>query len=203
MISRDFLLDAFANRRFVPFDRSVDVLVGKLRQKIEPNPKQPRLIVTVPGEGYRFDALRFRPPQIVKLDADTAAKARSPPPPPLHGRPALLQPRRRSGARIFCRRRNRKSDNRLSRISGAFVIARNTAFAYKGKAGRCDANRARTQRPLRARRQRAARRWSACASTCSSSKPRLARICGPSASTSPSLISSTCRTRSSRVLQVP
>ena len=52
VISRDTLLDAFANRRFEPFDRSVDVLIGKLRRKIEADPKRPRLIVTVPGEGY-------------------------------------------------------------------------------------------------------------------------------------------------------
>jgi TolB-like protein/DNA-binding winged helix-turn-helix (wHTH) protein len=58
VISRDTLLDAFANRRFEPFDRSVDVLIGKLRRKIEADPKQPCLIVTVPGEGYRFDGLK-------------------------------------------------------------------------------------------------------------------------------------------------
>src|SRR5882757_7500327 len=52
VISRDALLDAFANRRFESFDRSVDVLIGKLRRKIEADPKQPRLIVTVTGEGY-------------------------------------------------------------------------------------------------------------------------------------------------------
>ncbi len=57
VLSRDALLDALANRRFESFDRSVDVLVGKLRRKIEPDPKAPRLIVTVPGEGYRFDGL--------------------------------------------------------------------------------------------------------------------------------------------------
>jgi TolB-like protein/DNA-binding winged helix-turn-helix (wHTH) protein len=57
VLSRDILLDAFTDRRFESFDRSVDVLVGKLRRKIEPDPKQPRLIVTVPGEGYRFDGL--------------------------------------------------------------------------------------------------------------------------------------------------
>ena len=62
VITRDTLLDAFTNRRFEPFDRSVDVLVGKLRRKIETDPKQPCLIVTVPGEGYRFDGLRFMPP---------------------------------------------------------------------------------------------------------------------------------------------
>jgi DNA-binding winged helix-turn-helix (wHTH) protein len=62
VITRDTLLDAFTNRRLEPFDRSVDVLVGKLRRKIETDPKQPCLIVTVPGEGYRFDGLRFMPP---------------------------------------------------------------------------------------------------------------------------------------------
>jgi TolB-like protein/DNA-binding winged helix-turn-helix (wHTH) protein/Flp pilus assembly protein TadD len=57
VLSRDTLLDALASRRFEPFDRSVDVLIGRLRRKIEPDPKDPRLIVTVPGEGYRFDGL--------------------------------------------------------------------------------------------------------------------------------------------------
>jgi TolB-like protein/DNA-binding winged helix-turn-helix (wHTH) protein len=57
VVGRDALLDAMANRRFEPFDRSVDVLIGRLRRKIEPDPKEPRLIVTVPGEGYRFDGL--------------------------------------------------------------------------------------------------------------------------------------------------
>ena len=62
VISRNILLDAFTNRHFEPFDRSIDVLVGRLRKKIEADPKRPRLIVTVPGEGYRFDGLRFKPP---------------------------------------------------------------------------------------------------------------------------------------------
>src|SRR5271163_3671110 len=67
VISRDSLLDAFTNRRFESFDRSVDVLIGKLRRKIEPDPKQPRLIVTVPGEGYRFDGLTKPPLSNQKL----------------------------------------------------------------------------------------------------------------------------------------
>jgi TolB-like protein/DNA-binding winged helix-turn-helix (wHTH) protein/Flp pilus assembly protein TadD len=57
VVSRNTLLDALANRRFEPFDRSVDVMIGRIRRKIEPDPKQPSLIVTVPGEGYRFDGL--------------------------------------------------------------------------------------------------------------------------------------------------
>ena len=55
--SRETLLDAIANRRFAPFDRSIDVVVGRLRRKIEQNPRCPRIIVTVAGEGYRFDGL--------------------------------------------------------------------------------------------------------------------------------------------------
>ena len=49
VIDRDTLLDAFTNRRFEPFDRSIDVLVGRLRKTIEADPKTPRLVVTVPG----------------------------------------------------------------------------------------------------------------------------------------------------------
>ena len=56
VLSRDFLLDAAVGRRNVPFDRSVDVMVGRLRKKVEPDPKQPSVIQTVPGEGYRFTA---------------------------------------------------------------------------------------------------------------------------------------------------
>ena len=36
------------------FDRAIDVLVGRLRRKIESDPRRPRLILTVRGEGYRF-----------------------------------------------------------------------------------------------------------------------------------------------------
>jgi class 3 adenylate cyclase/predicted ATPase len=80
VISRDTLLEAFTNRRFEPFDRSIDVLVGRLRKKIEPDPRRPRLIVTVPGEGYRFDGLRFTSQQIATLaNADGAANGEGTP----------------------------------------------------------------------------------------------------------------------------
>ena len=46
----------------------------------------------------------------------------------------------------------------LSRIRGAFVIARNTAFTYKGKPFDVKADRPRFERPLCPRRQRSARR---------------------------------------------
>jgi adenylate cyclase len=57
VLSRDYLLDALGGKRRDPFDRSIDMLVGRLRRKIEPDAKPPVLIVTVPGEGYRFDGL--------------------------------------------------------------------------------------------------------------------------------------------------
>src|SRR5262249_15401692 len=37
-----------------PDDRSVDVLISRLRRKIESDAKTPRIVVTVPGEGYKF-----------------------------------------------------------------------------------------------------------------------------------------------------
>src|SRR5262249_12298371 len=44
--SRDQLRHAVAGRGADPFDRSIDMLVARLRQKIEPDPKAPRFIVT-------------------------------------------------------------------------------------------------------------------------------------------------------------
>ena len=74
VLSRDFLLDAVVGRRNVPFDRSVDVMVGRLRKKVEPDPKQPSVIQTVPGEGYRFTApLAPRKPAAETIAATTAA----------------------------------------------------------------------------------------------------------------------------------
>ncbi len=46
-LSRDHLMQAMVGRESEAFDRSVDVLVGRLRRKIERDPKSPKLIVTV------------------------------------------------------------------------------------------------------------------------------------------------------------
>jgi TolB-like protein/DNA-binding winged helix-turn-helix (wHTH) protein len=88
VISRDTLLDALANRRFEPFDRSVDVLVGRLRRKIEPDLKEPRLIVTVPGEGYRFDGLAKPPPSDQRLSPTVSAPRNNERTEPDRGSPA-------------------------------------------------------------------------------------------------------------------
>jgi class 3 adenylate cyclase len=55
-LSRDQCLDAVAGRCAGPFDRTIDVLISRLRHKIEPEPKTPRLLLTVPGHGYKFAA---------------------------------------------------------------------------------------------------------------------------------------------------
>src|SRR5215831_13215875 len=55
VLSRDQLRYAVAGRGAEPYDRSVDMLVARLRRKIEPDPKAPRFILSVPGVGYKFD----------------------------------------------------------------------------------------------------------------------------------------------------
>jgi DNA-binding response OmpR family regulator len=55
VLSRDQLRCAVAGRSAEPYDRSVDMLVARLRRKIEPDPKAPRFILSVPGVGYIFD----------------------------------------------------------------------------------------------------------------------------------------------------
>jgi two-component system, OmpR family, response regulator len=57
VVSRDELRQAVAGRDAGPDDRSVDVMISRVRRKIERDPKQPGIIVTVPGEGYRLTDL--------------------------------------------------------------------------------------------------------------------------------------------------
>jgi DNA-binding response OmpR family regulator len=52
VLSRDRILDVIANRNWQPYDRSIDVLVGKLRRKLNDDPRSPRLIRTIRGIGY-------------------------------------------------------------------------------------------------------------------------------------------------------
>jgi DNA-binding response OmpR family regulator len=57
---RTFTRDELLNRLYpegdtIVIDRVVDVHVGKLRQKIEPNPSDPTYILTVRGIGYQFN----------------------------------------------------------------------------------------------------------------------------------------------------
>lgn len=55
-LSRDQLMDQIRNREWVPNDRSIDVLVGRLRRKLNDDPAEPQLIITIHGAGYLFTA---------------------------------------------------------------------------------------------------------------------------------------------------
>ncbi|HMK31710.1 MAG TPA: response regulator transcription factor [Terriglobales bacterium] len=58
VFTRDQLLDAvWRDTQFVT-PRSVDVYVRRIREKIERDPENPRLLKTVRGAGYRFEAPR-------------------------------------------------------------------------------------------------------------------------------------------------
>lgn len=54
VLTRDRLLDLARNREAGPFDRTIDVQVGRLRRKLEDDPQNPTLIKTVRGSGYIF-----------------------------------------------------------------------------------------------------------------------------------------------------
>lgn len=55
-LSRDQLMDQIRNREWLPNDRSIDVLVGRLRRKLRDDPADPQLIITIHGAGYLFTA---------------------------------------------------------------------------------------------------------------------------------------------------
>lgn len=54
VLSRDQILDLTRGRTPGPFDRSVDVLISRLRQKIEEDARNPEMIKTVRSSGYLF-----------------------------------------------------------------------------------------------------------------------------------------------------
>jgi len=61
VLSRDQLLEITQGRPAGSFERSIDILVSRLRQKIETNPHDPEIIKTVRSGGYLF-------PQAVKAE---------------------------------------------------------------------------------------------------------------------------------------
>ena len=56
VLSRELLMDYTRGKPAASFDRSIDVQVGRLRKKIELDPKHPKIIITERGGGYKFAA---------------------------------------------------------------------------------------------------------------------------------------------------
>ena len=52
VLSRDFLLEQTRGREAAPFDRTIDVQVGRLRKKLEVDAENPQIIKSVRGAGY-------------------------------------------------------------------------------------------------------------------------------------------------------
>ena len=55
VLSRDRISELAHNRPWQPQDRSIDIRITRLRQKIEADPADPKVILTQRGEGYMFD----------------------------------------------------------------------------------------------------------------------------------------------------
>jgi DNA-binding response OmpR family regulator len=54
VLARDRLIELIHGPGWAAYDRSIDVHVSRIRQKIEEDPKRPRLLKTVRGAGYQF-----------------------------------------------------------------------------------------------------------------------------------------------------
>jgi two-component system OmpR family response regulator len=54
VLTREQIIDLTQGRAFSPFERSVDILVSRLRAKIKTGPDHPSTIVTVRSSGYQF-----------------------------------------------------------------------------------------------------------------------------------------------------
>ena len=53
IFTRSQLLDAVHGVAFESYERAIDTHVKNLRRKVEPNPREPRYVLTVYGVGYR------------------------------------------------------------------------------------------------------------------------------------------------------
>ncbi|MBY6197916.1 two-component system response regulator TorR [Vibrio hangzhouensis] len=54
VLSRERILNMISHRVDAPNDRTIDVLIRRMRAKMESDPKNPQIFITVHGEGYMF-----------------------------------------------------------------------------------------------------------------------------------------------------
>ncbi len=151
VLSRDQLRHAVAGHGAEPYDRSIDMHVARLRRKIEPDPKAPRFILTVPGDGYKFvarqqsaDAGRGavggeRVERRLTVADVSGAGEQAAPVLALPNNPsiAVMAFQNMSGDPLqdyFADGMAEDIITALSRMRWLFVIARNSTFTYKGRA---------------------------------------------------------------------
>ncbi|HQO29590.1 MAG TPA: response regulator [Accumulibacter sp.] len=65
VLNRDQLLELTQGREAEPFDRSIDLLISRLRQRLRDDAREPRIIKTLRGEGYVLAA------EVREIDAPT------------------------------------------------------------------------------------------------------------------------------------
>ncbi|MDH5542541.1 MAG: response regulator transcription factor [Nitrospinota bacterium] len=54
VLNRDTILDKVSGIDWEPYNRSIDVLISRLRQKLNDSPKKPKYLKTIWGTGYMF-----------------------------------------------------------------------------------------------------------------------------------------------------
>ncbi|MBK3664032.1 winged helix-turn-helix domain-containing protein [Bradyrhizobium diazoefficiens] len=130
VLSRDQLRASLSGGGVEVYDRSVDVMVSRLRRKIEPDPRHPSLIITIPGAGYKL--------AVTVEDRPSALP---------HSRAAPIDPVRpsigvlpfspiSSDANVgqFADGLAEDVITALSSSADLAVLSRHSTFAYKGKA---------------------------------------------------------------------
>jgi adenylate cyclase len=129
VLSRDHLRLSVSGRGSEAYDRSVDVLVGRLRRKIEPDPEMPTLIITVMGAGYKF-APRVTLLPLVDPRTDAATH-------PIERPSIAVMPFENltgdPAQEYFVDGIVEEIVTALSQVRWFLVIARNSSFAYKGR----------------------------------------------------------------------
>ncbi len=71
VLSRDHLSNLLSGRGSEPYERGIDMHIVRLRRKIEPDPKHPSVILTVPGFGYKLVPQSYAVPAPAAISAPT------------------------------------------------------------------------------------------------------------------------------------